>query len=285
VTPHLDHDDGLEAGGRAQRAHEAARVADALDVEQDALGLRVIGEVVEDFAEIQIGRRAGGNHAGKADAVGLRPVQHGGTQRTGLRHQREVAGQRRTLAEGGIEADGGPLDAQAVGADEADAVFPGHRLHALFQRHALLAHLAKAGGQNDGMVDAALAAFLHDPRHSRRRGGDQRQFRDSRQVAGRGVAAFAKNQLVLGVDGIDLALVAGFPQVPEQDSCDRVLALAGAEDRNRAGVEQGMKIVLGHDSISGVLQVRTVSATSSGHGAPYPTCYARPCYSAIAPGV
>ena len=37
----LDQDHRLDAGGGAQRAHEAARVADAFDVQQDALGLGV----------------------------------------------------------------------------------------------------------------------------------------------------------------------------------------------------------------------------------------------------
>ena len=37
-TSRLQHDDGLGARGRAQRRHERARIADAFDVEQDAVG-------------------------------------------------------------------------------------------------------------------------------------------------------------------------------------------------------------------------------------------------------
>ena len=41
MAPDLDHEHRLGAGGGAQGAHEAARLVDALDVDQDALGLRV----------------------------------------------------------------------------------------------------------------------------------------------------------------------------------------------------------------------------------------------------
>ena len=247
VTPHFHHDHGLEAGGGAQRAHEAARIADAFDVEQNAARLRIVGEVVEDFAEVEIGRRAGGDHAGKADAVGFRPVQHGGADCAGLRHQREIAAQGGALAEGGVQPDRRPLDAETVGADEADAVLLRCPDHGRFQRRAWFAHLAETGRQHDGVTDAALAALCHDRRDGRRGGGDQRQFRHRRQLVGAGVAAFAEHRLVLGVDRIDLAAVARFAQIAEQRAGNRVLALAGAEDRHRAGVEQRVKIMSGHD--------------------------------------
>ena len=44
----------------------------------------------------------------------------------------------------------------------------------------------------------------------------------------------------------------GFVQIAEQRSGDRVVALGGAEDRERAGVEQGVQIVLGHGFAGGL---------------------------------
>ena len=56
VPPDLDQQHRLDPRRRPQRAHEAACMADALDVEQDAARLRVEGEVVEDLAEVDVGR-------------------------------------------------------------------------------------------------------------------------------------------------------------------------------------------------------------------------------------
>jgi hypothetical protein len=163
-----------------------------------------------------------------------------------LRHQREVARLCRALAEGGVEPDGRALDAKAVGADETDAVFFRHRFQRILERGTRRARLAEAGRQHNGVTDAALPAFFHDLRDGRRRRRNQRQLRNRRQFAGAGVAAFAVDRLVLRVDRIDLALIARMTQVPEQGAGDRVLALAGAEDRDRTGVEQGAQIVLRH---------------------------------------
>ena len=62
MPPRLDHDHRLQARRGAQPAHEVARVADALHVEQDALGLGVQREIVEHVAEVDIGRRAQRDH-------------------------------------------------------------------------------------------------------------------------------------------------------------------------------------------------------------------------------
>ena len=244
VAAHLDQHHRLEAGGGAQGAHEAARVADALDVEQDALGGGVVGQVVEDLAEIQVRRGAGGNHAGEADAVGFRPVQHGGAQGAGLGHQGQVAGEGGTLAEGGVEADGGPLDAQAIGADEADVVLARHGHDGFLQGDALGAHLPEAGRQDDGMADAARAAILEHLGHGGRGRGDQGQLGGFRQFAGIAVAVLAVDHVMLGIDREHHAGEAGFAHVLEQGAGDGVLLFADAEHGDGTGIEQGVEVML-----------------------------------------
>jgi len=52
------------------------------------------------------------------------------------------------------------------------------------------------------------------------------------------------NLIVLGVDRIDGAFEPGAAQVAEQDAGDRIFLLAGAENDDGTGHEEGMEIVL-----------------------------------------
>jgi hypothetical protein len=91
VATGLEQDDRLDARRRAQRAHEAAGVADAFDVEQDVVGAVVVNQVVEDLAEIDVRRAAQRDDAGKADAVAGGPVENGRADGARLRNQRQIA--------------------------------------------------------------------------------------------------------------------------------------------------------------------------------------------------
>ena len=57
--PGLDGDHRLDAGGGAHGAEKAARIAQPFEVEQDAFGLRVAGEMVEDLRQLDVVRFAG----------------------------------------------------------------------------------------------------------------------------------------------------------------------------------------------------------------------------------
>ena len=246
IASHLDHDHGLQPRYGTQGAHEAARIADALDVHEDALGGRVIGQIVEQLAEIQIGRRAGGNDAGESDAVGGRPVQHGCADGAGLRYQGQIAGQRRAQGEGGVQSDGRALDAQAVGSDEADAQTLGGMHQFLFQCGALLANFTETGGQYHRVPDAACAAVFENAGYGRRGGGDDCQLGRLRQVGGVRKAGMPQHFLPFGIDGEDLALEARRNHVAEDDPGHGILPVACAEHGHGTRVEKGMKIVLGH---------------------------------------
>ena len=52
----LDQDHRLDARGGAQRTHETARVADAFDIHQDAVGVGIGHQIIKDLAEVHIGR-------------------------------------------------------------------------------------------------------------------------------------------------------------------------------------------------------------------------------------
>ena len=76
----LDHHHRLGPGRHAQRAHEAAGIMNVVQVQQDALGLVVVNEVIEDLAKIEVDAVTHRNDAGKADALGVGPVEHGSAQ-------------------------------------------------------------------------------------------------------------------------------------------------------------------------------------------------------------
>src|ERR1035437_3396506 len=176
VATGLEQDDRFDARRRTQGAHEAARVTDAFDVEQDVVRAVVADEVVENFAEVDVGRAAQRNDAGKADMIALGPVEDRRAHGAGLRNQRQVADVRTDAGEGGVEIEFRADDAQAVGAEYADAVTARDFQRLAFERGARMAGLAKAGGNDDDVLDAAATALLDDFGDGLRARGDDRQF-------------------------------------------------------------------------------------------------------------
>jgi hypothetical protein len=114
VATGLEQDDRLDARRRTQRAHEAAGVANAFDVEQDVMGEVVVDQVIEDFAEIDIGGAAQRDDAGKTDAVAGRPVEDRRADRSRLRDQRQIADIGVDAGKSRVESEIGADDAQTV---------------------------------------------------------------------------------------------------------------------------------------------------------------------------
>ena len=106
------------AAARAAEMKRAA-VADAADVEQDGAGAGVAAEPVQDRGEAEIGIAADADDVAEADAVGLRPVEHGAAQRRRLRDQREPAGPGWQMTGGGVETGAGDDDAERAGSEHA----------------------------------------------------------------------------------------------------------------------------------------------------------------------
>ena len=77
----LDDDDRLGQGDLARRRQEGPRVADRLHVDDDAVGVRVVAQVVDDVAPADVEHRAERHDRAEADALGRAPVQDGGQQR------------------------------------------------------------------------------------------------------------------------------------------------------------------------------------------------------------
>ena len=220
MAANLDQDHRFDACGGTQRAHEAARIADALDVHQDALRLRVGYQIVEDLAEIHIGRRAHGNDAGEADIVECRPIQNGGAQCPGLRNERDIADVGAALVESCVQSDGGAHDAQAVRADQADVVLVCGFHHFAFQRGAFGADFTETGGDDDSRFYPVDAAFFNDAGNGLgRRGDDDQLYRIADRAYG-GVSALTLYFGIFGIDGVELPLKTAVQHVLEHDLSD-----------------------------------------------------------------
>ena len=121
-APGPQDDDRLRPRRRAQRRQEAPRVADRLGVKQDAVGVRVDDERVEQLAETDVDRAAQRHHRGEADADGRGEVEHRRAHRARLRDEREPAPVRDGIAERRVESDVGADDAERVRPEQPDAV-------------------------------------------------------------------------------------------------------------------------------------------------------------------
>ena len=103
-------------------ANEAARVADAFHVDQDALRGGVAGQEVQHLRQFHRGVGPERHHGGEAHAVVARPVQHGRGERARLRHQRQRARRGQCAGGAGVELEQRPLETQAVGPQQVHAV-------------------------------------------------------------------------------------------------------------------------------------------------------------------
>ena len=74
----LDHDDRLASAPPRAPPKEGAGVADRLHVDQDALRVRVVAEVVDQVAPADVEHRADGDEGAEADLLAQAPVEDGG---------------------------------------------------------------------------------------------------------------------------------------------------------------------------------------------------------------
>jgi hypothetical protein len=165
----LEHHHRLGMRGRAQRAHEAARVVDAFEVHDDAVRGLVVGQEVEHLRNVDRGVRAQRHHAGEAHAVLACPVEHRGRERARLRHQRERPGASERPGHAGVQVQQRALEAQRVGPQQVHAFAPGD----LAPLRGLVG--ADAAGENHRRSAADAPRDLQRRRHVARRQRDERQ--------------------------------------------------------------------------------------------------------------
>ena len=236
----LDHDHRLVARRRACGRHELARLVHRFDVQQDGARVGVVGQVVEHVAEVDVGMLAQRHEVREADLPRLGPVEHGGDQRARLRHEGQFARPRRNVREAGVEPGVRRQQAHAVGAQNAHQRGPGG------VQHGLLLLRRQAGADDHHRLGAAPRQLFDQVHHRAGRRADHGQFGRLGQVGHAGVAALARQRLVLWVDREHGAGKAAGAHVVPQRAADGEGPLGRADDGHGLRVEQGIEIADAH---------------------------------------
>jgi len=253
-----DHDrlgDGYLAGG----GEEGAGVADGLHIDHDRVGARVVAQVVDQVAPVDIQHRADGDEMAEADVFLQAPVQDGGAQRAALADEANATQAGHPGGEGGVQAADGTHHAQAVGADDAHPAAPRDLEDLLLQGRARRPGLLEAGGDDDRAGDAQVGAFLDQAGDGRRRGDDHGQIGLLRHGLDVRVGADAQHAVALGIDRVDRPAEGAADQVPEDGATDAADALAGANHGNIAREEdriQGLAATATINQIAGRVDYR-----------------------------
>ena len=241
-TPRFQHDHGLRARRRAQRGHERARVADGLDVEQDAVGARIVHERFEQLAEADVDAAAERDDRREADVVGSREIEHRRADRAGLRDQREPPRPRQRSAECRVEPDVGAHDAECAGAEQPDALRPRSGEDVALPR-------SRRGGVAFGIRQQHRGAYLatgvvQDAGNRARGRGDDREIDGLADARERGVDRAAEQVAPVRVDRVHATRVRAAQQVLENGASERAFALRRADQRDGPRRQQRCKGML-----------------------------------------
>ena len=165
APPALDRDDRFARPDAAREPPEAPRVAEGFEIEQHHVGAGILVPIAQEVVGRDVGLVPDADERGEPHAERARLVHHGQTERTGLRHEPDVARGRPRGDERAVQADVriGVGDAHAVGTDQAHAERPAGVDERLLTRRARFVRLAEPGGDHDEGAHA-LAPALPRPR-------------------------------------------------------------------------------------------------------------------------
>ena len=184
---------------------------------------------------------------GETDALGARPVEHGGAQRPRLGDEGNPAGLGFDMRKTGVEPDVRHQQSEAAGPQDAQAVRCGRLQHRLLEGLLGVAGtpLQIAAEDNCG-ARAARAQFGDQARHGDWRRGDDGEIRGLRQVGDVGIAKHPRHSPVLGIDRHDRAGEPALQQVAHDHIADPVRGIGGAENGDGPGLEQAFESAHAH---------------------------------------
>ena len=138
---------------RAAERNERAS-PDRFHVNQNALGARIVAEIIDQIAPVHVEHRPGRDERAESHALVQAPIQNGGHQRAALADERDVARQGDALGESRVQAGRGIHDAQAIGADEPHSAARRLFQDPPFQFRSRRAQFPEPGGNDDGGAHA-----------------------------------------------------------------------------------------------------------------------------------
>ena len=155
---------GALGGDLLGQLEEAPGLCQVFQIEKDDVRLGIVLQISEEIVFVEVGLVAHGDELGEADLFALGVFQGRHADRAALGDQGDVAGPGHQPGEGAVQGDlgSGIDDAQAVGPQEADAPLSGDLQDLLLQVHAGSAQFLEPRGDDDGRLDALVAALGHD---------------------------------------------------------------------------------------------------------------------------
>ena len=242
-TTGLERDDRLRPGNPRCDFEEAARVAEILDVHEDARHGGVVLPLQQEIVAAYIRLVPDRDELRDADAVLRGVVQHAEAERAGLRDKRGPAFGRHGRREGRVHG------VRGIGVEHAHAIGPHHphsvTLHDLHELALSLDSLAsdfpKSGGDNDESANAGFTAFFgysedvllrHDD------DGEVHLLADSRE---RRCGADGSDGGGFRIDRENRAGESMADEVGEHLVADGVWSSGGANDRDRSRLQNGVE--------------------------------------------
>ena len=203
--PALSTTTGLVRAAARSADRKAPRFAHALDVEQDAVGHRVVHQRLEQLAESDVDAASERHHRREAHLHRAREIEHRRADGARLRDEREPSRERHRRAERRVEPDVRAYDPERARPEQPDAALPRDRrdfapprarrrvVRDLRERH-------QRGGPD------LRARVVEDPRHRRRRGGDDREVDRLANRGERRMRGSAEQPPMVRIDGEDVAV-------------------------------------------------------------------------------
>jgi hypothetical protein len=156
-----------------------------------------------------------------------------------------------------IDAANRGEEAEAIRSDDAHEVWTARRQHILLELR------IKTSGYYDGCAAAPLAKLGHKTRDHRRGSRNDSQIGSSRQLSNRPETWNGTYLLGGWIHRQDRSGIAAFEQVAGKDASDRPLLVAGADQGDGFGREQGIEVPGCHEDL-----LSTPSARPSDEMAP-----------------
>ncbi len=253
----LHRHDRLAAGDTAGQPGELARVPERFEVQQDHVGVGVLVPVLDEVVAAHVGLVAHRHERRDAepDLTGL--GEQLDSEPTGLRRERDPAGNGRERREGGVEADvvAGVDDAHAVRADHPHAVRAGQLDELPLRRRRAGAQLREPGRDDHEPGHLLRHAVASDVEDVRGRHRDDHQVDLVGDVAHLRVGAHPGDRGGVRVDRVDGTGEVALEEVAEQRVTDRPRGAAGTHDRHRARREQPIDGTGLRDVLTGLLHL------------------------------
>jgi hypothetical protein len=249
-----EHRLGSRAGG-GQAAPEAAAVEQALDVDAQRLRAGLGDHVVEKVADLEVDLVAERDAVAEADAIGGGAVDDRDHQCAALAHQPDGAVGQAIGVEHDRRAEGQAVvrhdESHAVGADQTRAALPGDGHELGLPGGALVAGLGEPGGDDHAAADAGGRRLAHGRHQGRTRHRQDSDIGWRRRRRDRGIGGPSQHLGPTRIDRQDLAGEAVAEQEVHDAPAELVLAVGGAEDGNRARVQDALDVDAGRGSLAG----------------------------------